>query len=194
MEMVVVEGVGARPKHGGEVVAGAGEDLAQELLLLGGAAPALHDRDLAAVGEAEGHDVERIAEGMLRQPRAALAVARAAGIGAGSHLDDRGAEIERGRRLHHLGEPGIDRRDDRAGERHRGGEPDAALGEGRDLERVVHAAGAGALDRRHPRHVGGRLHELARQAGLLGLVAPRLALLGAEQPAAREPDADEGER
>ena len=120
MEMVVVEGVGARAEHGREVVAGADEDLAQELLLLLGAAPALHDRDLAAVGEAEGHHVERIAEGVLRQPRAAPAVARAAGIGAGSHLDDRGAEIERGRRLHHLGEPGVDRRDDRAGERRLG--------------------------------------------------------------------------
>ena len=44
------------------------------------------------------------------------------------------AEIERGRRLHHLLEPGFDRRDDRAGERHGAREADAALGEGRDLE------------------------------------------------------------
>ena len=49
---------------------------------------------MPAVGEEEGHDVERVAEGMLGELGAAPVVARAAGIGAGPQLDDRHAEIE----------------------------------------------------------------------------------------------------
>ena len=170
MDMVVVERVRARAEHGREVAAGADEDLAQELLLgRVRAAPALDDGDLAAVGEDESHHVERVAEGVLGEPGAALVVARPAGIGAGLARRRPARRNRGGRRLHHLVEPGFDARDDRAGESHRRGEADAAVGEGRDLERVVHAAGAGPVDRRHPRHIGGGLHELARQAGLLGL-------------------------
>ena len=52
--------------------------VAQEALLLRRAAPAVLDRDAAAVGQHEGGDVERIAEGMLGNARAGLAVHAAA--------------------------------------------------------------------------------------------------------------------
>src|SRR4051812_38950836 len=74
MEMIVVEHVGAWAEHGVEVAACADKNLTQELLFLRRAPPAPHDRHLASVGEAEGHDIDRVAEGVLGQPRAALAV------------------------------------------------------------------------------------------------------------------------
>ena len=84
------------------------ENLTQELLFLRRAPPAPHDRHLASVGEAEGHDIDRVAEGVLGQPRAALAVARAAGVAAGPRLGHGRAEIQGGGRLHDLLEPGVD--------------------------------------------------------------------------------------
>src|SRR4051812_32175766 len=58
MEMIVVEHVGAWAEHGVEVAACADKNLTQELLLLRRAPPAPHDRHLAPVGEAEGHDID----------------------------------------------------------------------------------------------------------------------------------------
>ena len=69
--------------------------------------------------------------------------------------------------------------------------PTRAVVEGRDLERVIHAADAGTVDLRAQGHIGGGLHETLRQAGLLGLRTPRLALLETKQPATGEPKPDE---
>ena len=65
VDMIVVERVRTGRQHGGEVLAGAQEYLAQEFLLARIAAPAtLHD-DFATIGEAERENVGGIAEGML---------------------------------------------------------------------------------------------------------------------------------
>ena len=120
MDVVVVEAVGARRQHGGELLAGRALDVAQESLLFRRAAPAVLHGDPAPVGQREGSDVERIAEGMFGNSRAGLAVHAAAGIG-GDLLDlgHRLAEPAHRRGLHRLRDPLIERGDDRTGERRR---------------------------------------------------------------------------
>src|SRR5262245_29983000 len=81
VDVIVVMDVRARREHGGELIAGGGLHVAQEALLLRQAAPAVLHRDPASVGEREGGDVERIAEGVLGDARARIAVHAAAGIG-----------------------------------------------------------------------------------------------------------------
>ena len=78
MDVVVVETVRARRQHGGEALAGGALHVAQESLLFRCAAPAILDRDASAVGERERGDVERVAEGMLGDARARIAVHAAA--------------------------------------------------------------------------------------------------------------------
>ena len=121
VDVVVVELVGARRQHRGELVAGRALDVAQEALLLRRAAPAVLDGDAVAVGEHEGRDVERVAEGVLGDRRTRLPVHAAAGIGRDLlDLDDRLAEPLQRRGLHRAGDPAVERRDDRTGERRRG--------------------------------------------------------------------------
>ena len=75
----------------------------------------------ASVGEREGGDIERIAEGVLGNMRARIAVHAAAGIGGDLlDLDHAGAEPAHRCGLHGIGEPAIERRDDRTGQRRRG--------------------------------------------------------------------------
>src|SRR3954471_17128468 len=82
--------------------------------------PAVLDHDAASVGEREGGDVERVAEGVLGDVRAGIAVHAATGIGRDLlDLDDAIAEPAHRRRLHGLGEPAVERRDDRTGQRRR---------------------------------------------------------------------------
>ena len=72
VDVIVVIDVGARRQHGGELLAGCALHVAQKALLFRRALPAVLHRDLAAVGEREGGDVERIAEGMLGNVRVGL--------------------------------------------------------------------------------------------------------------------------
>ncbi len=79
------------------------------------------DGDPVAVGECEGGDVEGIAERMLGDVRAGVAVHAAAGIGGDLlDLDHRLAEPARRSRLHMLADEAIERRYQGAGERRRG--------------------------------------------------------------------------
>ena len=64
MQVVVMLRI-ARAQHRGEALAGADEDLPEELLVGLLAAPAARHRDLAAVRQAEGHHVHGVAEGVL---------------------------------------------------------------------------------------------------------------------------------
>ena len=118
VDVVVVIDVRAGREHGREVLAGRRLHVAQEALLLRSAAPAVLDRDLAAVGERERCDVERIAERVLGDFRSALAVHAAARIGGDlPDLGDLHAEPLHRRRLHAAGKPAVERGHDRAGER-----------------------------------------------------------------------------
>ncbi len=120
MDVVVVEGVRAGREHGREVLAGRALHVAQETLLLRRAAPAVLHGHLAAVGKRERRDIERIAERMLRDARARLAVHPAARIGRDlSDFRDLHAEPLQRRRLHGAREPRVERGDDRTGERRR---------------------------------------------------------------------------
>jgi hypothetical protein len=128
---------------------------------------------------------------MLGQLGAALAVARAAGIGPGLQVDEPGSEIHHGGRPDDLVEPLVDAGNDRAGQGHPGPQAYLAVGEGGDLEGMIHAAGPGSVNPGRLGHVGGGLHEALGQAGLLGLRAPGLALLEAKHPATGKPKPDE---
>src|ERR1700722_17888641 len=71
MDVVVVEHVRTGTQDGGEILAGARVDLVHERGFLGvGLLPVVDEVDLPAVGEREAGDVDGIAEGVLRQPRA----------------------------------------------------------------------------------------------------------------------------
>ena len=131
MEVIVMEGVGAGAEHGGEAPASAEEDLAQESALVFLATPAAPNRDVAPIGEGEGHDIHRIAECVLGERCTAPAVARAAGVIATAHCHDTRAEIQRGCRLHDLFEPALGLGDDGAAQRGRIGELDRARRSGR---------------------------------------------------------------
>ena len=120
MDVIVVIDVGARRQHGVELLAGRALHVAQKALLFRHALPAVLHRDAPAVGEREGGDVERVAEGVLGNMRARIAVHAAAGIGGDLlDLDHARAEPALRRRLHGIGEPAIQRRDDRTGQRRR---------------------------------------------------------------------------
>ena len=120
VDVIVVIDVGARRQHGGELLAGGGLHVVQKTLLLGRAVPAILHANLMAVGEIEFGDVERVAEGMLGNMRVGIAVHAAAGIsGDLLDLDDRLVEPVRRRRLHRIGDPLIECRHHRAGERRR---------------------------------------------------------------------------
>src|SRR3546814_2917701 len=85
MDVVVVVAVVAGGKHDAEHPAGRLRDLVQEFQPCPGAAPvALHPYHRAVL-ELEGADVDRPAEGMLRQPAAA---ARPVSAGIGAHMVD----------------------------------------------------------------------------------------------------------
>src|ERR1700726_2612172 len=121
VDVIIVIGVGAWREHGCELLAGRALDVAQKTLLFGKAMPAVLHRDVPAVGEREGGDVERVAEGVLGNMRVRIAVHAAAGIGGDLlDLDHARAEPALRRRLHRLVEPVIERRDDRTGQRRRG--------------------------------------------------------------------------
>ena len=114
-------GVGARRQHGVELLTGGRLHVAQKALLFRHAAPAALDRDAAAVGQREGRDVERVAEGVLGNMRVRIAVHAAARIGGDLlDLDDARAEPAHRRRLHRIAQPAVERRDDRARQRRRG--------------------------------------------------------------------------
>ncbi|CAD5295535.1 hypothetical protein BOS5A_230291 [Bosea sp. EC-HK365B] len=196
MEMVVVHRIGAGAEHGREMLAGTNEDLAQEGLFLGRAAPAILHGDDAVVVQPEGKDVDGIAEGMLGgAARAGAVVHGAAGIGAGADLDHLRAEHIHRCRLHHLGEPFVGGGNHRAGQGRIAGQRDAAIGEGRDLERLLHAAGAGAIDRLAAQaDIGGELHLARGQALGFSLVTPGRALRLLELAAAGKAGADDAER
>ena len=100
MDVVVVEHVRARPEHGGEILAGAGVRLVQEGRLLGafGVFQSRTKSMLPAVGEGEARHVDRIAEGVLGEPRAGHVVDRPAAIGA-EHVDGRDLLAEAGLRV-----------------------------------------------------------------------------------------------
>ena len=112
-------GVGVGREADAEAAAAALVDRAKEAphpLVV--AVPALLDRHPAAVGEHEGGDVDRIGEAMLAEPRAGLAVDRAAGIGA-ERLDPphRLPEPLVRRGLHRFADPARELPGERAGHR-----------------------------------------------------------------------------
>src|SRR5262249_7267558 len=76
----VVRDVRTRRQHRGEFTASGGLYVAQKPLLFRQAMPAVLHRDLASVGEREGGDVERVAEGVLGDAGARIAVHAATGI------------------------------------------------------------------------------------------------------------------
>jgi hypothetical protein len=118
VNMIVVKSVRAGREHGREALACAGMDGAQKSALLGLAFPSALEIHLAAVGEAEARNVERIAEGVLGDGRPRLAVHGAAGIGGDLlDLDDRRAVPGHGRRLNRLVKPRLDIGDERTGQR-----------------------------------------------------------------------------
>ena len=74
VDVIVVIGVRAWRQDGGEHLAGRALYVVQEALLFRWAVPALFDCHLAPVSESEGCDVERIAEGVLGNVGARIAV------------------------------------------------------------------------------------------------------------------------
>jgi hypothetical protein len=93
VDVIVVIDVGARRQHGAELLTGGGLHVAQKALLFRHALPAILYRNVPAVGEREARDIQRIAEGVLRNMRARIAVHAAAGIGGDLlDLDDAGTE------------------------------------------------------------------------------------------------------
>ncbi len=126
MDMVVVERVRSGRQDGAEALARRQLDVVEEAALLGQAVPAVLHSHAAAIGKREGGDIERIAEGVLGDRRAALAVHRAARIGGNlPDLRDRLMEPFQRRRLHAVADPAIKHRDHRTREcrrrRHRRG-------------------------------------------------------------------------
>ena len=120
VDVIVVIDVGARREHGAKFLAGRRLHVAQKTLLLRRAVPAILHADLAAVGQFELGDVERVAERVLGNPRIGVAVHSAAGIGGYLlDLDDRLPKpVERGR-LHCRRDPLVEPGDERAGQRRR---------------------------------------------------------------------------
>ena len=190
-----MEDVGAGAEHGGEALAGGAGDLAQEALLLRRAAgPVVAHRDHPLVGQLERADVERIAEGVLGNLGVGLAILVAAGIGRHlPDLDHRLAEPAHRRGLDAFDDPGLQLRDDRAGQGRLRLHRNEAVGEGRDLERLGHAAGPCPVDLRDRPNMVARLDQPFGQAGDFGFRAPGLALLEHTQPAAGN-DAGDGDR
>ena len=80
VHVIIVVGIGAWRQHGGERLAGRAVDVAQEALLFEGAMPAVLHRDLAAIGQYESGQVERVAKGVLRDVGFGITVHPAAGI------------------------------------------------------------------------------------------------------------------
>ena len=139
--------------------------------LLVAATPVAHERDLAPVRQHEAADIERIAEGMLRELRAALIVHAAAGVGAhGIDLRDLLAEARLRRRLHHVGEPGVELGDHGAVERRGRVEGDRAALQRGDFEGPRQAADARPVDLIGESDEIGGLHALLGEAGVFGLV------------------------
>src|SRR5215468_4004255 len=90
MDMIVMIDVRTWRQHRGELIAGRRLHVAQKPLLLGQTVPSILDSDLASVSKRERSDVERIAEGMLGNARARIAVHAATGIGGNlPHLGNR---------------------------------------------------------------------------------------------------------
>ena len=118
VDVVVVIDVVAGRQHRRECLAGVKLHVVQEALLFRRAVPAVLDRDLAAVGEREAGDVERVAEGVLRHARAADHVAARVAADLVDRGDRRAEPMQR-RRLHAFAHPAVERRDDRTGERRR---------------------------------------------------------------------------
>src|SRR5215208_4810791 len=120
MDVIVMIDVRPRCQHGIELFAGSALHVAQKALLFGCTPPAILHRNLASVREREGGDIKRIAEGMLGNARAWIAVHAAARIGGDlSNLDHRLAEPLHGRRLHGPGDPLVKRGDDWTSQRRR---------------------------------------------------------------------------
>ena len=121
VDVIVVIGIGARRQHGGELLAGRGLHVAKKALLFRRASPAVLHRNLPSVGERETCDIQRIAKSVFGDMGVGIAVHAAAGIGRDlPDLDDARAEPAHRGGLHGIGEPAIERRDDRTCQRRRG--------------------------------------------------------------------------
>src|SRR5262249_16317694 len=106
VDVVVVIDVRTRRRHRGEFTASGGLYVAQKPLLFRQAMPAVLHRDLASVGEREGGDVERVAEGVLGDAGARIAVHAATGISGNlPDLGNRRTEPAHRRRLHPAANP-----------------------------------------------------------------------------------------
>ena len=110
VNVVVVVAVAARPEHGVELAAGAGEDFAQEgALACRAAPPAFDDGDLLTTREPEVGDVDGVAVSVLREMAAPAAVAAPAAIGGDlpdpHHL---AAELPVGRGLDGIVQPAVE--------------------------------------------------------------------------------------
>src|SRR6185437_10222768 len=101
MEVVGVIGVAARPEHRVELGASPGKGRLEEGPRRRRPSPPMAQYvDLSPVGEAEGRDIQRIAEGMLGH-RLAAAIAGAAAVrGDLADFHHPAAEIGAGRRLY----------------------------------------------------------------------------------------------
>src|SRR6478672_9103023 len=127
MDVVVVEAVAARAEHRVKLFAGSGENLLQERSFPSRATPPGVDHDdVLAVRQAKAGDVQRIAEGMLRDLPEIVAVAAAAAIGGDLlDLDHAAAEVASGRRLHRSLNPAVQRRREGAADGRWRGDADA---------------------------------------------------------------------
>ena len=174
MEVVGVVTVAAGAEHRVELGTGAGERLLQKgPLARAPAPPPLQHLDLAAIGQAEGGNVQRIAEGMLGNLGAGNAVAGAAVIGGDLPDRDHGlAEMGIGRPLHRGSEPAIERHRHRAVD---GGwrlDGNRAVEGAGYAERVLEPAGRGAIDDRQGPHIGRGAKLSVSQARRLDVAAP----------------------
>src|SRR5262249_17012611 len=121
VDVVVVIDVRTRRQHPGEFTPSGRLYVAQKPRLFRQAMPAVLHRDLASVGEREGGDVERVAEGVLGDAGARIAVHAATGISGNlPDLGNRRTEPAHRRRLHRAGNPAFEFGNHRACERRRG--------------------------------------------------------------------------
>jgi hypothetical protein len=141
MKVVAVEGVGVGAEDDPEAAAPRVVDRSKESAdVLVAAAPAVLDRDPAAVGEEEGADVDRVGAAMLAEPGAGAIVDRPAAVGAEAlHLRDPASEPGLRGRLQRLAGPAREAERQRAGHRSEIGHRRA------DVEELDGADGAAAV-------------------------------------------------